>query len=347
MSDLTSIHEQQDAMFVEQGERRAPEVFTSLEEEYAAAHAGAVVYDASGLGRLRLTGKTRAALIDRMSTNDVESLAVGQGAATVLTTPLARIIDRLRVYVRNEDLLALTSPDAQGVISNYFRRNIFFNDDVQVHDASGEMQVMSIYGAQAGVLAAKLVAQEVSDLPRHHWRAVDSGALIARTDPVAGDGYHVLAFDADRLKALWRQALDAGAQPIGERAFELLRIEAGHPRYAAELSEQFIPLEVGLWGDVSFSKGCYTGQEIIARMESRHRLAKQLIGLRSNDVIEAGRAIRVDGSTVGQVTSAASHPRGGWIALGVIKPAQAEPGTRVQVDGESPIEAEVAPLPMS
>lgn len=346
MSNLTSIHKQQNAKFIEQDERRLPDVFTSLEQEYAAAHEGAVIYDASGLGRLRLTGKTRVDLIDRMSTNEVLSLTSGQGAATVLTTPIARIIDRILVYVRDDDLLVLTSPGAHAAVGNYFRRNIFYNDDVQVHDASDVIQIMSIYGVQANALAAKLAHQDVSELPLHHWRSIDSDVLIARIDPIAGDGYHVMSFAPDRLVTLWQQALNAGTQPIGEQAFELLRIEACRPKFGVELSEAYIPLEVALWGDVSFSKGCYTGQEIIARMESRHRLAKQLVGLRSDGVIEAGKSIRVDGSTVGQVTSAMAHPHGGSIALGVVKPAQAEPGTRVQIGDESPSEAEVMRPPM-
>ena len=342
-SGLFDLHQKAGARMVDVDGWHVPDVFTSVEAEYAAAHHGAVIYDSSPLGRLRLTGATRVDFLHRMSTNDMNSLKPGQGAATVLTTPNARIIDRVIVYLREADLLMLTSRGAQTTVAAWLKKYIFFNDDVQVRDASGELGMMSVYGAQAAEVASKIAGSDAAGLRLHAWQPISDQCLIARADPIAGGGFHLLAASLAELPSLWQAAIDAGAAPIGEQALEVLRIESGRPRFAHELSEAYIPLEVGLWADVSFSKGCYIGQEIIARMESRNRLAKQMVGLRSSAPIGLDSEMYVDGTTVGKVTSAAVRPNGDSIAIGFIKPAYALAGTRVSLGGS--IDAEVAAFP--
>jgi aminomethyltransferase len=189
------------------------------------------------------------------------------------------------------------------------------------------------------------VAQDVSGLDLHAW-LTGGGLIVARADAIAGDGFHVWAPVSAGLAETWQAALAAGAVPIGEQALETLRIESGLPRFARELSEAYIPLEVGLWRDVSFSKGCYIGQEIIARMESRQRLAKQMAGLRSDAPFEPGADIAFEGEVVGKVSSAAPRPGGDWIGLGFVKPAAATPGARVSIGAERPAQAEIAAFPI-
>jgi aminomethyltransferase len=322
-----------------------PDVFTSVAAECAAAHGGVVVYDSSPLGRLRLTGTTRVDFLHRMSTNDMNSLTAGQGAATIFTTPLARIVDRALVYLRADDLLMLTSRGAQAKVVHWLRKYIFFNDDVQVRDVSSEFGMLSIYGVKASEAASQVAGENVGDLSLHAWRLVAANVLVARADAIGGDGFHLIAAP-DELAALWPAAIEAGAVPIGEQAFEVLRIESGQPRYAHELSETYIPLEVGLWQDVSFSKGCYIGQEIIARMESRQRLAKQIVGLRAREPIQAGSDVYMDGSSVGKVTSAAARPDGTSIGIGFVKPAHASAGTRVSLDAARSADVDVTAFPI-
>ena len=345
-SELFELHEQAGARMVEVDGWEAPDVFTSVEAEYAAAHGGAVVYDSSPLGQLRLTGRTRVDFLHRLSTNDMNALEPGQGRATILTTPIARIVDRVVVYVREDDLIVLTSRGARTAVARWLTKHIFFNDDVRIHEAPAEFGMISIYGAKAGEVAARIAGQDVAGLGLHAWRAVRGEALIARADPIAGDGFHVLVPAPAGLASWWQAAVTAGAAPIGEQALEVLRIESGRPRYARELSEAYIPLEVGLWPDVSFSKGCYIGQEVIARMESRHRLAKQLVGLRSDMPIESDAEIAVGGAAVGRVSSAALRPTGDSIALGFVRPAQAAAGTRVSIGADRSIDAEITGFPI-
>ena len=210
--------------------------------------------------------------------------------------------------------------------------NIFFNDDVQLRDLSRETAVFGVYGARAGERLAAIGFPEV-ELPRHHWREAQIGgatAYLHRADGVAGDGYFVTTTVTDR--AAIESALAAGLTAIDATAYDYLRIEAGLPRFGRELSLDYIPLEAGLWDDVSFSKGCYTGQEIIARMESRGKLAKRLVRLRPASPVAAGLEISAAGRAVGMVTSAADGPAGP-LALGYVKTAALNDGAALSAGG--------------
>lgn len=318
---------------------------TTLKEAYRAAHEDAVIVDRSNLGILKLTGETRLALIHRMSTQDVKDLASGQGSATVLTTDIGRMVDRLLLYTSSDAIYAVTGENNAENVARYLMRFVFFQDDFHVEDLSDETKILGVYGQRAGDRLRALFGDAV-DLPLHHWRQVPSSSprsggeqatlYIHRTDPVAGDGYFLM-FDADDEAAMQSMLNDADLTAIGESAFDYLRIESGLPRYGQEITEEYIPLEAGLWNDVSFSKGCYTGQEIIARMESRGRLAKQLVQLQPEQAVGRGAEIEAQGKAVGTITSSGDGPAGP-LALGYVK-------TRaLQETPETPLKAGEVPL---
>ena len=291
----------------------------SLERAYEAAQSGAIVVDRSDLGVLKFTGETRLDLIHRMSTQAVEELGSGEGTATILTTDIGRMIDRLLLYASSDAVYALTGEENAVAVARYLLRFVFFNDDFHLEDLSADTAVFGVYGASAGELLRPLFGDTV-EIPLHHWRQLELEGLTAylhRTDPVAGGGYFVMGSASDG-EAIWQTLVDAGIVPAGPEAFEYLRIESGLPRFGREITEDYIPLEAGLWADVSFNKGCYTGQEVIARMESRGRLAKQLVRLQPQTPIAAGAEIEADGRASGTVTSAATGPAGP-VALGYVK----------------------------
>lgn len=292
--------------------------------QYEAAHETAVLVDRSALGMLKFTGATRLDLINRMSTQAVNKLQSGEGTATILTTDIGRIIDRLILYASSDAVYCLTSENNADNIARYLMRFVFFTDDFQLVDLSGETAVYAIYGSQA---QAKLMEAGLADvdLPLHHWRqATVAGvtAYVHRTDPVAGDGYFVMCNTADK-EAVYDHLVATGIVEIDEAAFDFLRIESGLPRFGREMTLDYIPLEANLWADVSFSKGCYTGQEIIARMESRGRLAKKLLPLQLAAPVEEGASLRAEGRTAGTITSTAVGPHGA-VALGYVKMSMLE-----------------------
>src|SRR5690606_39681801 len=112
---------------------------------------------------------------------------------------------------------------------------------------------------------------------------------------------------------------DAGAVPLGEEAYDVLRVEAGLPASGTELTEDFTPLETGLAYTVSTSKGCYTGQEVLARQINYDKVSRQLVGLRLKEPAPAGSAVRAEGRPAGTVTSVVLSPEHGWIALAVVR----------------------------
>ncbi len=134
-----------------------------------------------------------------------------------------------------------------------------------------------------------------------------------------------------------------GLIPAGSLTYNTLRIRAGRPAAGHELSTDFIPLEAGLWDEVSFTKGCYTGQEIIARMESRNRLAKTMVKLSLSQMVEAPAPLFHEGKTVGTLTSSVTSPDGEFFGIGFVKTTLAEEGQQFTV-GESTIEASISAL---
>lgn len=303
---------------------------------YQAAHDTAVFVDRSALGMLKFSGATRLDLINRMSTQAVKNLAPGEGAATILTTDIGRIIDRLILYAAANAVYALTGEHNADFIARYLLRFVFFNDDFQVEDLSAATAVFGVYGPQAGqkLDAAGLPAL---GLALHHWRETRIDGLAAylhRTDPIAGDGYLVMAQSADK-EALNAHLRAAGLTLADEAAYDYLRLESGLPRFGRELTQEYIPLEANLWEDVSFSKGCYIGQEIIARLESRGKLAKRLVRLTLDAPAEPGSDILADGKKVGALTSTGVGPAG-ILGLGYVKTAVLEAKTALWV-GETAV----------
>jgi aminomethyltransferase len=297
----------------------------SIADAHEAAHSSAVSVDRSDLGMLKFSGKSRLDLINRMSTQNVLNLGPGEGTATILTTDIGRIIDRLILYVDRESVYCLTGEGNGANIADYLRRFVFYMDDFTVEDLSASTAVLAVYGTQADSALCDIFGE--ADLPLHHWKRADlAGAslYLHRTDPIAGGGYLVTCHEEDR--AGLEQALAAAPiTPVGEAAYDYLRIESRQPRFGFELTPDYIPLEADLWADVSFNKGCYTGQEIIARLESRGRLAKRLVHLTADEPIKVGDALTASDKGAGAVTSAATGP-GGVQALAYVKTAILEQG---------------------
>lgn len=302
---------------------------------YEAALSGAALFDSSDRGRIWMRDRDRAALLHRLSTNHIERLRPGEGTRTVLTTPIGRIIDVLTVHCFEDGLLLVSSPGRGPALHALLRKNIFFNDKVKLEDASAALGQLTLAGPGAAPHGAAIGEHEGAAV----WVAPAPDAALG------GAGYSLYA-PAAALPDLAAALRAAGATELDAAARELLRVEHGQPAYGSELSEEYIPLETGLWEAISFNKGCYVGQEIIARMESRGRLAKQLRGLRLSAGAPAGLSLpaklNAGGKEAGDLTSLVESPRFGTIGLAYVRTAHAEPGTALAVGGAA---AEVVELP--
>jgi folate-binding protein YgfZ len=340
------LQEEAGVTFVESDGWELPAAYESPGDELAALKATVGLTDLSGWGVVRLRGSARLDFVQRLSTNDVLRLTPGQGAPTIFTTPIGRIVDLAFLLVREDDLLLLVGRGADEVVAAWLRRHIFFNDDVLVENMTEQWGLMGLYGPQAATVVGKLLSQDVEQMPPFHSRTAQLQGVdvtLMRSVPL-GQGF-LLLVPADPAATLWTLLASAvhadGGGLVGEMALETMRVGAGWPRFGRELSEDYIPLEAGLKWAISFNKGCYVGQEVIARMEAYGRLAKRLVVLGcageigpAAEVLAPGNAVRAEGAKVGQVTSVAPLADGGLLkALAYVKTGMAEPGRELSVGG--------------
>jgi tRNA-modifying protein YgfZ len=313
---------------------------------YQAALSGAAWIRESDHGRMWLRGRDRAALLHRLSTNDLERLRPGNGLRTVFTSAIGRIIDLVTVYALDDALLLITSPGQGPTVYGMLRKNIFFQDQVTIDPIGRSHEQLTVYGPAAAQVVQAAFGQDLTGLPLHGVRAGE--VLLARTTPIGGDGVR-LVVPITQLPALETALIEAGAQLLDAADWEMLRIEHGAGAFGRELSQEYIPLETELDDAISFTKGCYVGQEIIARMESRGRRAKGLRGLRLSAPIDspaAGAPLKLlaAGKDAGELTSTVRSPRFGPIGLGYVRSAHLIVGTELQIAG-SDAQATVTELP--
>ncbi len=307
-----------------------------IEAAYQIAHSGAILVDRSDAGFLQFSGATRLDLINRMSTQKVDDLKSGEGAATVLTTDIGRIIDRLILYAGQDIVFCLTGKDNGDNIARYLMRFVFFMDDFQIEDLSQQRAILAVYGSDVRNVIGGLV-ENAEGIKLHHWQNADINGIpvsIHRTDPIAGEGYLIVC-QSENKPEVHSQLLSSGVVQVSPDAFDYLRIESGQPTFGRELTMDYIPLEAGLRSDISFNKGCYTGQEIIARMDSRGQLAKSLVRLLPDSSIQSGAELKAGEKNAGIITSAAQGPAGP-LAMGYVK--------RAYLDGNSPLTAGGTPV---
>lgn len=340
---LHELYTQQNAALAPDG---IPLHFGDLKGEYQAALQTAILLDRSHQGRMAAAGRDRFALPNRMSTNELLAIAPGEGRPTIFTTPNGRIIDRAVVFHDGDRALLVSEPGRGPALYAYLQKNIFFNDDFRLSDLSALTHQFDLHGPNADAIMERLAASgpHEYDISGGQIDIAGAEAFAARSTPLSGSHWVIIVptEDADKV---WQAVLQAGEplglRPSGGLVFNALRIRAGRPAFGRELTSDYIPLEVGLWDEVSFSKGCYTGQEIIARMESRGRLAKTLVRLDLSAYVEAPQPLLADGREVGLLTSSVTAPDGKIYALGIIRTRFAHLGERLAL-GASRQTAQVA-----
>ncbi|MDE2820124.1 MAG: hypothetical protein OXI40_10375 [Chloroflexota bacterium] len=341
MNELSAFHQTMGALLAADG---IPLHYGDLRSEYQAGLEGAILLDRSHEGRVLLAGESRFELINRMSTNELLGMSVFEGRPTIFTKANARMLFRAMCYNLPGGLLMISEPGQGQALCGYLRRNIFYSDKVTVRDQSPSTAQFAIHGPNAGRIMARvgIEAPPPADYFAYEIALGGSTATAARRKSIAG-GHWVIICPAASALAVYRQILDRGGsfelRPAGSLSYNLLRIRSGRPA-GLELSSDYIPLEVGLWDEVSFAKGCYTGQEIIARMESRQRLAKALVRLELTQLAEAPAIVYSGGKACGRLTSSSASPDGEIFALAILKSASASPGTILEV-GEARAPARV------
>ncbi|MDQ7025666.1 MAG: hypothetical protein Q9P44_08915 [Anaerolineae bacterium] len=334
LKELKEYHQRNGAKLAADG---IPLHYGDLLAEYHAGLTTAIILDRSHEGRIQLFGKDRFELLNRMSTNKMVDMAANEGRATIFTNAHARIIDRIVAYNRDDHLLIITEPGRGQAVTQFLQRNIFFNDDARPVDITSHTTQFAIHGAQADAIIAAFNpdAANISSLQGIEMALADATIYAAKRKSVCGEHWLILS-SANNAEAVYDAILQVGQShgliPAGSLTYNTLRIRAGRPA-RPELNTDYIPLEVGLWDEVNFEKGCYTGQEIIARMESRAKLAKTIVALEMQEFVPAPAEIKQSGRNIGKLTSSVQAPTGDIFAIAIIKTQAAEKGTPLTVGG--------------
>lgn len=315
-------------------------------DEYTALREGAAVLPRAGAGVLVLTDADRADFLQRMTTNNVAALRPGQACVTVLTSPTARIVQVFTVALpagEPDALWLLPAPGETAALERHLRGQIFFMDKVRVANRSAELARLRVAGPQA----LRILAALGFDLMQAGAGAVHEheGVLAVVQHEYDLPGVE-LVLPAARLDAVAGALQQAGAAPLtGGHAYHARRVELGRPAPGAELTGEYTPLEAGLAWACAENKGCYTGQEIIARQVTYDKVTRMLVGLRSAAPLAVGAQLTVDGRDVGAITSAAWSPAlEAHLALAVVKRPHTAAGTVLLADG---VAAAVQELPFT
>lgn len=349
---LYDVTTKQGASFQDWGDWELPATYGDLLTEYKAARDGAAVHDSSYVGRVKGTGEDVLDLIHRLSTNAVVSLEAGQGAPTVLTTDRGRILDLVTVLNLGDYILLLTGPQARDTVIEWIDKYTIV-DDVEFEDVTSSTAMLSVIGPKAQDTLGGLAGIELDSFaPHQSSKIVIAGveSYVVRRDLVDLPRFEVVVQGHDS-EIVWQEIIGAGAIPIGLEASEVLRVERVLPGHDRELGESYNPLETGLWGTISFTKGCYIGQEVIARLDTYQKVQKHLVSFSfSPDArVEAGVKLAREGREVGQVTSVVKVPTTGeLIGLGYVRKEAAEVGTQISLaeeeDAWAKVEAQALPF---
>jgi tRNA-modifying protein YgfZ len=306
--------------------------------EYRAIVESCGLLDRSERGKLALTGTGAKEFLQGQVSNDVESLSPGTGCYAAFLTPKGKMLGDVRILDTGDALLLDTERVTLQDLFNMIRR-FSIGYDAQLHKRTLERGLLSLLGPEAEnrVGADGLAAAEHSHMP------VDVAGIPVRA--IRTDVGIDLLCDASHTAGLRDRLLEDNTVGVSEAAAECLRVELGRPRYGIDLDDTVIPQEAGLnERAVSFTKGCYVGQETVARLHYRGKPNRHLRGLRLSGSAATGDELRLGEKLVGKLGSVAESPRFGWIALALVR-REAAVGSTVSVGGEA--EAQVVELPFA
>ena len=328
--------------------------FTEPHQEHDVVRQDVGVVDLSHRGRLRLTGSDRAAYLHRIISNDVEGLSVGEGNYATILTNRGKIIADMNVYVF-EDSIGIET-NAETTLSLYQELDKYLiADDVTIEDFTERTGAVGVHGPKSAELLQEVFGFDVGCLSEHHsivGEIEGRWIVCVRANETGEVGYN-LCTASESMEWLWDTILTKGrtfgTEPVGLTSLNSLRIEAGIPKFGAELDDSIFPGEAELEQAISFEKGCYIGQEIVARMEYRGHPNRLLRGFEVADDTppQIGDRLFDGDKDIGWLTSAIVSPTlGKTIGMGYIRVAFTDEGSQVEVQtADSRVAATVRLLP--
>jgi len=357
---LEEMHRQSGAIFAERDGFMLPANYgggdARTEYEAVRGGSGAGLIDLSSVrSRIEVSGAEAVQFLNGLITNDMKTLGAGAWMPAAFPNVQGRLLAHVRV-MRPTEAISFLFDTETATHEKVFQTLARFTlaGDFRIRDVSHETAQFSLQGAKSPDIIEEALGRSAAQTERGRVSVVSRGGsdhpvTIARATHTGEDGYDLFIAGAE-APALWEALREAGACPIGFEAFELLRVEAGVPRYGVDVSDTNVVLEAGQDEAVSYTKGCYIGQEIIARIHWRGHVAKRLAGLILEDerqLAADAKVISTEGKEIGRVTSAVHSPRlARTVALGIIRYDYLQPGTPVTVvSDEESHAAHIAELP--
>jgi folate-binding protein YgfZ len=308
---LRPQHELQGALFRSEAGWSVPVGYTSADAEVRAVRSRAAMIDRSDRAKFELTGTERIPFLDGVVTADLKILAPGTSAYALLLNEKSRVLGDLRVYVFPDSLvLDLDAAQKDSVLLILEKARV--SDDVEFRDL-GSVGHLEVHGPSAARSVATVFGPDLQALPRNRFltsRIGRNGAAHVAQIPSMGES-GVVVWSADSsLLDVWGRLSAVGVTPIGRDAWDVLRIEAGVPRFGMDMGEDTLALEVAPESALSFTKGCYVGQEVVARGTYIGQIRRKLFGLRVEGDLPPAHGDRVSsaGRDIGAVTSATWSP---------------------------------------
>jgi folate-binding protein YgfZ len=330
--------------------------YADVAAEYAALRSGAIVVDRSHRGRLRIFGEKAGEALTGLVTNDVLSMQAGEGQYGAALTAKGRIVADTRIFASPGAYLVDTSarawPGFFGMVKKYVNPRL-----TGYRDDSHAVRDVGVFGPDARRIVSglsSLTADALAALPAYgHLAATIAGApaTVVRSPDIGVEGYELFV-PFEIFDDVWSAAVRAGAVPAGLAAWEIARVEAGRPEWGIDIDDSTIPQEANFdeLEAISYTKGCYIGQEVVARVHFRGHVNRHLRGLRvsSADAPPTGAQLADDaGNHVGEVRSSVASPRLGGIAIGMVR-REVEPGTSLTAKwegGERRVDVTTLPFP--
>lgn len=356
-TELHGKHRKAGADVVERNGALIPSDYGNEAGEYRAVRESAGVIDLSCRGKLRLSGREHVKFLQGMLTNDVVKLEPGKGVYAALLTVKGRVVSDMRLFKSTDSVYLDLEPGMNVTVSELLKKfRLSYKADID--DVTGSLGLLFVTGPKAHEVVSRALGASPEGAEQYdHSTAEFQGVpcFVARDDRVGLEGYDLIADNAV-IGALWDRLVEAGAdfslQPFGHNAYETLRVEAGIPRYGADMDDTTIPIEAGIWSALNFEKGCYIGQEVVARIKWRGHVNRHLTGLILEGESLASRddEIYSGEKKIGRITSSVYSPLlQKPVALGYVRREFIDPGTVVSVKPPSlpPVPATVSGLPFS
>ncbi len=328
--------------------------YTNVAAEYAALRQRAGVVDRSQRVRIRLSGPKAAEMIAGLVTNDTQALEAGQGQYAAALSPKGKVVADVRIFVQEDGVLTDTGARAGDGWRTMVKK--YINPRLAPHvDESDTTRTLGVFGPTAHHVVEAMTGINASALailpPYAHVRVEMDGSMltVARTPELLMQGFEFFLPTA-MFDDVWQRAMQAGAVPCGLSAWDVARVEAGRPEWGIDMDDSTLTQEANLdeLQAISYTKGCYVGQEVVARVHFKGHVNRYLRGLRVSETpaLPTGAVLEdATGKPVGDVRSSVVSPRLGPIALGMVR-REVEPGTTLVArweDGER--RADVCALP--